>query len=554
MGIKRRLGALLLALFLVTALSEPGQARPPKNGEAVGYYAAWAAGQGYKPEDIPAERFTQINYAFAKIENGLLVLENPERDRGLLKRLAALRSRNPDLKIVLSVGGWDGSGGFSDAASSDSRRRIFARSCLELLQDTGLDGLDLDWEYPVSGGAAGTVHRPQDKQNFTLLLKTLRETLGQKYRLTIAGALGSGYLNQIEPQAAAEQVDHIFLMAYDVHGPWDRYTDFNAPLYTPTDASPQQRSSVDSGLSAWLDRGVPPEKLILGMPLYGYIYHGVSSRNNGLYNRYDRAQSIPWNRVKSEYLNHTAYLQLRHPEAETPYLYGNRTFLSYDDPASIAAKAALARKRGLGGVGFWELSQDAAGELTESAWTAWNGGGFLDVPHDVWYAGAVEAVCAAGLMKGTGPGTFSPGAAVTRGQIAAIVHRLAGEPAAGGTAFSDAPSSAYYGRAVAWAAETGVVTGFADGTFRPDLPVTRQQLAAIFWRYAVLQGKDSGKRAALEDCRDFGQVGAYAREPLSWAAAEGILQGTKGGDLLPQGTAARGQTAVMLERFQRLLA
>ena len=142
---------------------------------------------------------------------------------------------------------------------------------------------------------------------------------------------------------------------------------------------------------------------------------------------------------------------------------------------------------------------------------------------------------------------------MTRGQISAILHRLAGEPALRGSSFSDVPSSAYYGEAVAWAVRRGIVEGYPDGTFRPDLPVSRQQLAAILWRYARLEGADSGRRSSLRAYRDAGEAGGYAEEPLRWALAEGILQGTKDGYLQPQGRSARGQGAVLLVGFQALL-
>lgn len=559
----RRLVPLVLVFTLLLSLTGPGRASAAGSGgagEMVGYYASWASAGGYTPDKLPAERFTQINYAFAKIENGRAVLADPVRDGKALRELTALRKRNPDLNIVLSLGGWDESAGFSDAAATAGARRTFAQSCADLIAAHGLDGVDLDWEYPVSGGAPGVVHRPRDKENFTLLLREVRAALdrqgqrdGKRYVLTIAGAVSGGYLNSIEPRAVAETVDHIFLMAYDLHGPWDTCTDFNAPLHAPSDGPPRGRASVDDGISSWLGQGVPAEKLVLGMPLYGYIYQGVSRENSGLYSAFESARSVSWDKVKAEYLNRPGCRQLRHREAGVPYLYGNRAFLSYDDPESIAAKAELARRRGLGGVGFWELSQDAGGELIESAWTAWNGGRFQDVPQDAWYAGAVERVHAAGLMNGTSPTTFSPGGTVTRGQIAAILYRLAGEPAVRGSSFSDVPASAYYSAAVAWAARSGVVEGFADGTFRPDLPVSRQQLAAILWRYARLEKADSGARASLRGWRDAGEVGGYAREAMSWALAESILQGTKDGTLQPQGRAARGQTAVLLERFRGLL-
>lgn len=557
----RRLTLLLLAIILTLSLAAAPRAAAAGAGDiVVGYYASWAARQGYTPDKLPAEQFTQINYAFAKIENGRLALEDPEGDRKVLGELTALRKQNPELKIVLSVGGWDESTWFSDVASSSAQRETFARSCLDLIRAHDLDGVDLDWEYPVSGGTAGVIHRPQDRENFTLLLRAIRKTLdcqsrkdGRPYVLSIAGAAGNGYLNSIEPRAVAETVDHIFLMAYDFHGPWDSQANFNAPLRPVSGGPSRYQGSVEGGVNAWVSRGVPAEKLVLGMPLYGYIYQGVSRAQDGLYSGFDSARSVAWDKVKGEYLERPGYRQLRHREAEVPYLSGNGCFLSYDDEASIAAKAELARDCGLGGVGFWELSQDREGDLIQSACSAWRGGGFSDVPAGAWYAGAVEAVCEAGLMQGTGAGTFAPGAAVTRGQIAAILYRLAGSPGIYGSSFSDVRTGAYYAKAVAWAARRGVVEGFPDGTFRPDQPVSRQQRAAVLWRYAKLERADSGKRAGLEDYRDAGEVGAYAGEALSWALAEGVLQGTKEGNLLPQGQAARGQTAVLLERFQKLL-
>ena len=241
-------------------------------------------------------------------------------------------------------------------ASTAARRETFAQSCVDLLTAHSLDGITLDWEYPVSGGQPGVIHRPADRENFTLLLRAIRDALdkqerrdGKEYVLTIAGAAGTGYLANIQPRAVAEIVDHVFLMAYDLHGPWDRYADLNAPLYTPTESSPQYRSSVDAAVDAWLKAGVPAEKLVLGMPLYGYIYQGVRSTNSGLYSTFTSAKSVTYNQLKKSYLSSSSYRKLRHATAQVPYLYGNGAFISYDDVTSIAAKAGLAAERELGG-------------------------------------------------------------------------------------------------------------------------------------------------------------------------------------------------------------
>ena len=566
--IRRTAAALAAACMAALLLGTPTGAEQrtyQAGGEVVGYYAGWAAYQGYTPDQLPAEHLTQINYAFARIDPDTLTiaLENPAHDKKNLAALRKLRQQNGHLKLLISVGGWSDSQHFSDAAATAARREAFAASCVDFVVAQGLDGVDLDWEYPVSGGAPGTNHRPADKQNFTKLLQELRTQLdrqgrrdGKDYSLTIAGAAGSWYLNQIEAVKVADIVDHIFLMGYDLHGPWDTSADFNAPLYTPSGASPQGKSSIADSVQAYLDKGIPAEKLVLGMPLYGYAYQGVSSQNNGLYSTYTSAKSVSYRTLKKNYLSNAAYRQYRHQEAQVPYLYGSRTFISYDDAESLAAKAALARSRDLGGIGFWELSQDDGGELTAAASSAFRstwGNPFRDVAPGAWYEEAVRYVYEAGLMQGTTGTTFSPGRTSNRGQIAAILHRLEGSPRAGTPPFTDVAADSYCADAVAWAEKNNIVRGFEDGTFRPEGRITRQQLAAILFRYLEHRGADTAGRADLSRFSDTAAVADYAREAMAWAVSAGLLQGRSDGTLDPAGSATRAQTAVILQRLGALL-
>ena len=539
-------------------------------GTVVGYYAGWAAYWGCTPDQLPAQQLTHINYAFAGIDpdTGTLALGDPDLDLRNLAALRALREEHPHLKLLISVGGWDASAYFSDAASTAARRAAFAQSCVDFLVEQELDGIDLDWEYPVSGGLPGTIHRPQDGKNFTLLLQALRTQLdrqgrrdGKRYYLTIAGAAGSDYLGKIEPKAVAELVDHVFLMAYDIHGPWDRYADFNAPLYTPSEASPQYQNSVYDSIQRYLQQGVPADKLVLGMPLYGYCYQGAGSQNNGLYSRYTSASSVPYRTLVSRYLNDSSYRQLRHEEAQVPYLYGNGSFVTYEDPQSMAAKGSLAREEGLGGIGFWEISQDSGSVLVESAVEAFTGGdapetpeadgsgGFLDVSPEDWFFDVVAYVAQRGWMTGTSASQFSPQRSTSRGMLVTILHRLSGAPEAPAAPFSDLEAGAYYQEAVAWAAAEGIVEGYGGGRFGPDDAVTREQTAAILFRFAAWQGRDTSERAGLENFQDGNQVSPYAREAVAWAVAQGLLTGRTEDILAPGGTASRAETAALLARF-----
>lgn len=358
-----------------------GTVPPAQSGKyVVGYYAGWSSYSGFTPDKIKAADLTHILYAFAKIDGGLrAVLDNPANDVKNLAALKQLKAQNSRLNIMISVGGWDYSTYFSDAACTASNRETFAQSCVDLVKTYGLDGVDLDWEYPVTGGMVGNINRAADKQNFTLLLQAVRAKFdalgaatGKKYYLSIAGGAGSSYMTKIEPQGVAAATDFVFIMAYDMHGSWDSYADFNAPLYVPSEPSPQYQISVSNAVNAYLNAGVPSSKLVLGMPFYGHKYTVTSSANNGLYSPFTAYSSVSYDDVAAGYIGKSPYQVIFHPTARVPYLFGNNTFISYENVQSIQEKVQLANTRGLRGVGAWELSQDKNATLLSAAYGALN--------------------------------------------------------------------------------------------------------------------------------------------------------------------------------------
>lgn len=370
------IAAAVLFLAGTGLRAEAAPAKLNKGDTVVGYYTNWSSDKGYNPADIPAGKLTHLNYAFAKIDPAAntIAVANPEKDLKNFEQLRNMKKKYPGLKTLISVGGWDYSTYFSVVAATEESRNQFAAGCVDFILTHGFDGVDLDWEYPVSGGPAGNINSPEDKRNFTLLLSAIRNQLnaqtqrdGKKYYLTIAGAANSNYLNKIEAQQVVGLVDHIFVMAYDMHGSWDTYSDFGAPLYNPQERSPQYKNSVHDGVQAYLNAGVPADKLVLGMPFYGYIYEGVGAAQEGRYSTFSSARSISYNSIKGTYLNNPAFSSFYHEGAAVPYLYGNGIFISYENSRSIGTKAAFARNLGLAGVGIWELSHDSAGELLDSA-------------------------------------------------------------------------------------------------------------------------------------------------------------------------------------------
>lgn len=334
--------------------------------KVVGYYASWAAYSGFSPDKVDVTKLTHLNYAFANIGNDLkITMGSPDVDPGNFSKLKALKQANPSLKTLISVGGWSWSGRFSDVALTDASRTAFADSCVNFIIKNGFDGVDIDWEYPVSGGLSTNARRPEDKQNFTSLIQKLREKLdaravidNKSYLLTIAGGSGDWYVNNTELGTLSKYLDYANVMTYDIHGKWDTYNDFNAPLYANNDVTMQEKWSVDQSVNAWLKVGVPASKIVLGVPFYGYIYNDVLNVNNGLYQSYSDVQSISYENIAENYLNAPGFVRYFHNVSMVPWLYNGSTFISYEDTQSMVAKAQYIKLKGLGGAAIWELSQD----------------------------------------------------------------------------------------------------------------------------------------------------------------------------------------------------
>ena len=337
---------------------------------------------------MPAAQFTHINYAFANIANGQCVLGDPYADtdkafpgdswdtgakRGNFNQLAKLKAANPQLRTLISVGGWTWSANFSSAAATPQSRATFAQSCVSFMKQHGFDGIDIDWEYPVSGGLQNGV--AADKPNYTLLLQALRDELtrqgaadgGKHYDLTIAAPAGPSTLQNLEIDKISGILDWINLMTYDYHGGWESKTGHNAPLAQPTGDPGPAGLNIDSTVNAYLGAGAPANKLVLGVPFYGHSFAGVGSANNGLFQATSGAGTGTWEAGSVDYKDIAAnYLPrlTRHwdASAKVPYLYdaAKREFISYDDPESMGHKANYIAAKGLGGGMFWEISGDTS--------------------------------------------------------------------------------------------------------------------------------------------------------------------------------------------------
>lgn len=323
------------------------------------------------PAAIAADKLTHINYAFGNVRKGKVV-EGFKRDAENFKVLGGVRKAHPHLKVLVSVGGWTWSGAFSDVSLTAKSRKRFVDSAIAFVRRHDLDGVDIDWEYPGLPGN-GNTHRPEDKQNFTALMADLREALdeagtagGRHYLLTFAAGADTDFLEHTEIDKVQASVDYVNLMTYDFReAGGDTEAGHHANLF-PSPGDPRQ-ISADRSVNEFLAAGVPPGKLVLGVPFYGHAWADVKPENDGLF----QPGKPPRTHIETHYGNLAAIVDrdgfVRHWDsaAQAPFLWNaeKRIFISYEDPESLRAKSRYVLDRHLAGAMFWEYYADPTGAL-----------------------------------------------------------------------------------------------------------------------------------------------------------------------------------------------
>lgn len=354
------------------------------------YYPGYAAAR-YPVARIPADRLTHLFYAFATIRDGQCAAE-PGADMHFYE-LAQLKRAHPHLRVLISIGGWNADG-FSDAASTPGSRERFVASCLALFFDhpqATFDGVDIDWEFPVSGGPPSIPTRPNDRRNMTLLAQAFRRALdalgdarGRTFLLTAAlpaGRLqhGGAYdpARSFDLEALARTLDFINLMTYDMGTAVLRVTGFNAPLRedpsSPLAPVLRRANTVEGAIDDYLRHGVPAHKLVLGLPFFGRGARVAGDAGNGLHQPVTAPyEAGDWRTIQSTLLTDPAWRRHWDAHAQSPWLYQPqaRLFVSYEDPRSIGIRARLAKERGLRGVFAWEITGDDASHALLDAMVA----------------------------------------------------------------------------------------------------------------------------------------------------------------------------------------
>lgn len=317
----------------------------------------------WNEEDIEADKLTHINYAFAKIKDGIVYASLEKID--ILNRI---KKRNPHLNTLISIGGWSAEG-FSDAALTDESREVFSNSAIKFMKENNFDGIDLDWEYPC-WDQAGIKARLEDKVNFTLMLKNLREKLdelekieGKHYLLTIAIGAAVEIMNDMELEIIHQYLDFINVMTYDMRGSFTHISGHHANLFSP--AFEENGISAHKAVSKLIELGIPKDKIIIGAAFYARIWRGVSGEGTGLN---QPAQSTGCNtcdyaNLLENYIDKNGYKRYWDENSKAPYLFNGSDFISYDDEESLENKCGYVKEHNLGGIMFWEYSLDSSKRL-----------------------------------------------------------------------------------------------------------------------------------------------------------------------------------------------
>jgi chitinase len=339
--------------------------------------------QDFKPELIPVEKLTHIIFSFTGVIDGEMKFGKPEISGPKLEALVRQKERNPSLKVMVACGGW-GADGFSDMALTAESRAKFIQSTKAFVEEYQIDGIDMDWEYPGISGA-GTKARPEDTQNFTQLMKGLREmldTFDQPKILTFASAGWERYYDFVEVGEVMKYADYMNVMTYDQVSGESIYTGHHTPLghvsgaeiagtpfqahldslYKAGESPDNDPRSVEKIVNFLIQKGVKPEKIIIGAAFYGRVWKGVPPTNQGLYQK-SRDIHIGWlayHQIRDQYERDSSFQRFWDEKAKAPYMYHNvdSLMVSYDDTVSVALKARFAIENKLGGIMFWELGND----------------------------------------------------------------------------------------------------------------------------------------------------------------------------------------------------
>jgi chitinase len=309
-----------------------------------------------------AKKLTHINIAFGQLNSDGTVTAK-EHDK--VQMISLLRKWNPELKIVLSLIGSEPNS-FSECCKTNENREAAAKAIAKAVDELGLDGVDLDWEYPCvpSNGSDTDI---QDKVRFTLFCKVIRDALdalkGNRRIFSIAAGADLYYVHCVELKELSKYLDYICLMTYDLKCGFHALAGHHTALYSKV--GDVFRNSCDQALRLFHESGVPKEKLLMGAAFYSRKWTELENRNHGLLQICKTGGNYgpDYDVLEAEYINKNGYIRYWDEEAKAPFLFNGSTFISYDDEESLRMKAQYVNENEYAGIFYWEHKCDKTRKL-----------------------------------------------------------------------------------------------------------------------------------------------------------------------------------------------
>lgn len=317
---------------------------------------AYYSGGPERLDSFEVEKLTHLIFCFGHLKGNRLHIGSA-RDTVTIRKMVSLRSRNPKLKIILSLGGWGGCETCSPVFATREGRNEFAKSVKEINDYFGTDGIDLDWEYPAIEGHPGHAFTPADKPAFTQLVQQLRKELGKKHEISFAaGGFTSFIDSSIEWKPVMKLIDRVNVMSYDLVNGYTTRSGHHTPLYS----TPEQKESTDNAVKMMLAAGVPANKIVVGAAFYARVFEVNDTLNNGLYRPGKFFKGLAFSRQADTLSAANGFTRYWDGTAQAPYAFNaqRRLMASYDDKRSVQLKTEYAIQHQLNGIMFWELAED----------------------------------------------------------------------------------------------------------------------------------------------------------------------------------------------------
>jgi len=343
---------LLFSFLLLLSCILKSTAQAPTHFRVVGYYC----GTTIPVDSFETGKLTHLIFCFGGLTQNRFTIRSAT-DSATIRQMVQLKENHPELKVMLSLGGWGGCATCSDVFATSQGRKEFAQSVREISSSFNTDGIDLDWEYPAIKGFPGHTFREADRANFTSLLKELRLACGPQFEISFAAGGFTSYIDSsVEWKEVIRYVNFINVMSYDlVHG-YSTVSGHHTPLYS----TPQQTESTDHAVMLLLHAGVPPDKIVIGAAFYGRFFHIEEGSSVDLYMPCRFSHGFSFKYSADSLSEKNGFEKHWDNVAQAPYAINtNRRLLAtYDDEKSIELKTGYVLKNKLGGIMFWQLYDD----------------------------------------------------------------------------------------------------------------------------------------------------------------------------------------------------